>query len=109
MAGRTVNKAELVDVIAQKANLTKVGAKEALEALLAEITRALRHGDEVQVRIAGFGTFRARRRKPRKGRNPQTGEEVQIAGKWVPAFKAGKALKDEVASAPPPQDEVAGP
>ncbi len=107
MAGRTVNKAELVDVIAQKADLTKVGAKEALEALLGEITRALRCEQKVQ--IAGFGAFTARWRDPRKGRNPRTGEEVDIAGKWVPAFKAGKALKDKVASAAPPEHEVAGP
>ena len=97
---RIVNKAELVDVIAQKANLTKVAAKEALEALLETISKGLQRGDKVQ--ITGFGAFEARWREPRKGRNPQTGEEVDIAGKWAPVFKAGKALKDEVASAQPP-------
>ena len=97
---RIVNKAELVDVIAQKADLTKVAAKEALKALLETISKALQRGDQVQ--ITGFGAFEARWRESRKGRNPQTGEEVDIAGKWAPAFKAGKALKDEVASAPPP-------
>ena len=102
MAGRTVNKAGLVDIIAQKADLTRVAAKDALEALLGAITEALRHGDEVQVQITGFGAFKARWRDSHKGRNPQTGEEVEIAGKWVPVFKAGKALKDEVASAQPP-------
>ncbi len=102
MAGRTVNKAGLVDIIAQKADLTRVAAKDALEALLGAITEALRHGDEVQVQITGFGAFKARWREPRKGRNPQTGEEVDIAGKWVPGFKAGQRLKEEVASAPPP-------
>ncbi len=100
MAGRTVNKAELVEVIAQKADLTKVAAGDALEALLAQISGALKRGDKVQ--IAGFGAFEARWREPRRGRNPQTGEQVDIAGKWAPAFKAGKALKDEVASAEPP-------
>ena len=97
---RTVNKAELVDEIASKADLTKVAAKDALEALLETISKGLQRGDKVQ--ITGFGAFEARWRESRKGRNPQTGEEVYIAGKWAPAFKAGKALKDEVASAQPP-------
>jgi len=92
---RTINKAELVDVIAQKVDLTKVGAKEALETLLETITGALQRRDRVQ--ITGFGTFEARWRKPRKGRNPQTGEEAQIDGKWAPTFKAGQSLKDDVA------------
>ena len=110
MAGRTVNKAELVDVIAQKADLTKVAARDALEALLAEITGALRRGDKVQ--IAGFGAFEARLRKARMGRNPQTGAAVYIQEKRVPAFKAGSTLKDEVASAPPrsmPGEDVPAP
>ena len=92
---RTVNKAELVDVIAQKADLTKVAAKEALDALLGTITRALQQRDKVQ--ITGFGSFEARWRSSRMGRNPQTGEAVQIQGKWAPAFKPGKSLKDDVA------------
>ena len=92
---RTVNKAELVDVIARKADLTKVAAKEALEAMLGTITRALQQRDKVQ--ITGFGTFEARWRKPRMGHNPQTGESVQIQGKWAPGFKPGKTFKDDVA------------
>ncbi len=97
MAGRTVNKAELVDVIAQKANLTKVGAKAALEALLHAVAAALRRRDKV--RITGFGTFEARFREGGigKARNPQTGARVDTEDKWVPAFKAGQTLKDEVA------------
>jgi len=92
---RTVNKAELVDVIAQKADLTKVAAKEALEALLETITRALQRRDKVQ--ITGFGSFAARWRRSRMGRNPQTGEAVPIQGKWAPVFKPGNTLKDDVA------------
>ncbi len=92
---RTVNKGELVDEIASKADLTKVAAKEALEALLEAITKALQRRNKVQ--ITGFGSFEARWRRSRMGRNPQTGEAVQIHGKWAPAFKPGKGLKDDVA------------
>ena len=92
---RTVNKGELVDEIASKADLTKVAAKDALEALLGTITEALQRRNKVQ--ITGFGSFEARWRKPRMGRNPQSGEEVEIEGKWAPAFKPGKSLKDDVA------------
>ncbi len=92
---RTVNKGELIDEIARKADLTKVGAKDALEALLETITKALQWRNKVQ--ITGFGSFEARWRKPRMGRNPQTGEAVQIEGKWAPSFKPGKTLKDDVA------------
>ena len=92
---RTVNKGELVDEIARKADLTKVAAKEALEALLEAITKALQRRNKVQ--ITGFGSFEARWRRSRMGRNPQTGAAVQIQGKWAPAFKAGKGLKDDVA------------
>ena len=96
---RTVNKAELVDEIASKADLTKVAAKDALEALLETITKALQLRNKVQ--ITGFGSFEARKRKGRTGRNPRTGAAVYIAEKWTPAFKPGKVLKDEVASAQP--------
>ena len=92
---RTVNKGELVDEIASNADLTKVAAKEALEALLEAITNALQRRNKVQ--ITGFGSFEARWRTPRMGRNPQTGEAVQIQGKWAPAFKPGNGLKDDVA------------
>ena len=95
MAGRTVNKAELVDVVAQKANLTKVAAKEAVDALLAEVTAALKRRDKVQ--LTGFGTFEARQRQARTGRNPQTGATVFIGAKWTPGFKAGQSLKDDIA------------
>ncbi len=92
---RIVNKAELVDVIAQKADLTKVGAKEALDVLLETITRALQRRDKVQ--ITGFGSFEARWRRSRMGRNPQTGAAVYIGEKWAPVFKPGKTFKDDVA------------
>ena len=91
---RIVNKAELVDVIAQKADLTKVAAKEALEALLETITKALQLRNKVQ--ITGFGSFEARKRKERIGRNPRTGATVHIEEKWVPVFKPGKRLKDDI-------------
>ena len=92
---RIVNKAELVDVVAQKADLTKVGARAAVEALLDTIVGALQRRDKVQV--AGFGSFEARLRKARTGRNPKTGAAVDVGEKWVPSFKASKGLKDEVA------------
>jgi len=92
---RTVNKGELVDEVASKAGLTKVAAKDALEVLLEAITRALQRRNKVQ--ITGFGSFEARWRRSRMGRNPQSGEAVEIPGKWTPAFKAGKNLKDSVA------------
>ncbi len=92
---RTINKAELVDEIASKAGLTKVAAKDALEAFLETVTKALQWRNKVK--ITGFGTFEARWRQSRTGRNPQSGEAVEIPGKWTPAFKAGKNLKDSVA------------
>jgi DNA-binding protein HU-alpha len=95
MAGRTVNKAELIDVMAQKADLTKAAARDALEALLAEISATLRRRDKVQ--ITGFGSFEARHREARTARNPQTGMTVFVGEKWLPAFKAGQSLKDDIA------------
>ncbi len=79
---RTVNKRELVDEIASKAGLTKVAAKDALEAFLEAITNALQRRNKVQ--ITGFGSFEARKRKERMGRNPQTGAPVYIQEKQVP-------------------------
>jgi len=89
-----MNKTELIASIADKANLTKKDAGEALDALLGTITDALKKGDKVSV--VGFGTFETRHRAARKGKNPQTGAEVDIPAANVPAFKAGKAFKDAV-------------
>ena len=89
-----MNKGELIDNIAQDANLSKADAGRALEALIGAITNALKSGDNVA--IAGFGSFEVRARAARTGRNPKTGEALQIAASKAPAFKPGKALKDAV-------------
>lgn len=89
-----MNKTELVDAIAGKANITKVAAKTALEATLAAISDSLEKGEPVQ--LVGFGTFKVNNRKARTGRNPKTGKEIKIAATKVPAFVAGKGLKDTV-------------
>ena len=89
-----MNKTELVDAIAAKANITKVAAKNALEATLSAITESLEKGDSVQ--LVGFGTYKVNSRKARTGRNPKTGKEIKIAATTVPAFVAGKGLKDAV-------------
>ncbi len=88
------NKADLIDGVAAKSGLTKKDATAAVEGLFEVVTDYLAEGERVQV--IGFGTFEVRDRAARKGRNPQTGEEIQIAATKVPAFKAGKGLKDSV-------------
>ena len=88
------NKAELVEKIAGKTNLTKKDVTAAVEALFQSVEEFLAEGEKVQV--IGFGTFEVRDRAARKGRNPQTGEEIEIKATKVPGFKAGKALKDAV-------------
>ncbi len=88
------NKAELVDRVAKKTQLTKKDVSATVEALFETIQEALKAGEKVQV--IGFGNFEVRERAARKGRNPQSGEEIQIEASKVPAFKAGKALKDAV-------------
>ena len=89
-----MNKQELIDNIASSADITKADAGRALDSVLDSITGALKGGDSVV--LVGFGTFSVRDRKARTGRNPQTGEAIQIAAAKVPSFKAGKALKDAV-------------
>ncbi|MFD1007617.1 MULTISPECIES: nucleoid-associated protein HU-alpha [Oceanisphaera] len=89
-----MNKTQLVDAIAAKADLNKVQAKAALEEVLSGITQSLKEGDPVQ--LVGFGTFKVNHRAARTGRNPQTGNEIQIAAANVPAFVAGKAFKDAI-------------
>lgn len=90
-----MNKQELVSSVAEKSGLTKKDSEKAVNAVFASIEGALAKGDKVQ--LVGFGTFEVRKRAARKGRNPQTGAEIKIAAAKVPAFKAGKALKDSVA------------
>lgn len=93
-----MNKSELVQSLANQANLSKADAQRAVDALFSAedgiIAGALRNGDRVQ--ITGFGTFETRTRKARTGRNPQTGQEIQIAASTSPSFRAGKGLKDAV-------------
>ena len=88
------NKAELVDRVAKKTQLTKKDVSATVGALFETIQEALKAGEKVQV--IGFGNFEVRERAARKGRNPQTGKEIKIKASKVPAFKAGKALKDAV-------------
>ncbi len=87
-----MTKAELVEFIAEKADLTKADAGRALEAMIEGITEGLKK--EGKVTFVGFGTFTAKKRDAREGRNPQTGETVKIAARVVPGFKAGSKLKD---------------
>ena len=89
-----MNKTELIDAVAESADITKADAARALDAVLTTITGTLSKGE--QVGVVGFGTFLVRQRAARVGRNPQTGAEIQIAAATVPAFKPGKALKDAV-------------
>lgn len=89
-----MNKTELVNVIAETSGLTKADADKALDVTLEAITEALKSGDDV--RIIGFGSFSVSERKAKTGRNPRTGEEIQIAASKQPKFKAGKGLKDAV-------------
>lgn len=89
-----MNKTELVAAVAEKAGLSKKDAEAALNAVTASITDALKNGDKVQ--LVGFGTFEVRERAAKTGRNPRTGATMQIPASKLPAFKAGKALKDAV-------------
>ncbi len=87
-----MNKSELIDHIAESADITKAAAARALDATVESITESLQNAESVS--LVGFGTFLVRERAARTGRNPQTGAAMQIAAAKVPAFKAGKALKD---------------
>ena len=87
-----MNKAQLVESIAERSQLTKTQAESALNALVESVTHALKNGETVA--LVGFGTFEARNRASRTGRNPKTGEDIVIPASIVPAFKPGKALKD---------------
>ena len=89
-----MNKAELVAAVAERSELTKKDAEKAVNAIVSVITDALANNEKVQ--LVGFGTFEVRERAERKGRNPQTREEIVIPASKAPVFKAGKALKDAV-------------
>jgi len=89
-----VNKSELVDQVAEKTEMSKKDSEKAVKAVLDSITDGLVKGDKVQ--LVGFGTFEVRSRKAREGRNPATGEKINIQALKVPAFKPGKALKEKI-------------
>ena len=89
-----MNKSELIEAIADSADLSKASAGRALDATVEAITKALKKGDSVS--LVGFGTFSVKKRAARTGRNPQTGAEIKIKAAKVPSFKAGKGLKDAV-------------
>ena len=89
-----MNKAELVAAVAAKTGDTKKSAEETINAFVDVVTASLKKGEKVQ--LVGFGSFEVRKRAARKGRNPQTGEEIRIAASKAPTFKAGKVLKDAV-------------
>ena len=89
-----MNKTELIKNVAQSADISQKDASAAVQSVFDTIATALQSGDKVQ--LIGFGTFEVRERSARTGRNPQTGEEIQIAAGKVPAFKAGKELKEVV-------------
>jgi len=89
-----VNKAELIEHIAQQAEISKLAAERAVDAMVAAVKSSLRQGNDVTV--VGFGTFYAGSRAARTGRNPRTGEALRIAAARVPKFRAGKALKDAI-------------
>jgi DNA-binding protein HU-beta len=89
-----MNKNDLVQAVADEANLSKADAARAVDAVLASVGKALKQGDTVA--LVGFGTFQVKERAARTGRNPRTGEEITIAASKNPVFKAGKALKDAV-------------
>lgn len=91
-----MNKNELVSSVVEKTELTKKAAEKAVSAILSSIEEAMAKGDKIQ--LVGFGTFESKPRKAREGRNPQTGEAIQIPAIRVPVFKPGKSLKDAVAN-----------
>lgn len=89
-----MNKTDLITKVSEVTDLPKKDATRAVDAVFHVISESLQNGDKVQ--LVGFGNFEVRERSARKGRNPQTGEEIEIAASKVPAFKPGKALKDSI-------------
>lgn len=90
-----MNKAELIEIVAKEADITKAAAEKALAATIAAVTKAVSKGDTVT--LVGFGTFKSSKRAARTGRNPQTGAELKIAAITVPRFTAGATFKTAVA------------
>jgi len=89
-----MNKAQLVAEVANQTGLTRKASRETVDAITSAITESLARGEKVT--LVGFGSFKMMRRRSRRGRNPQTGQEIQIPAKDVPKFQAGKKLKEVV-------------
>ncbi len=89
-----MNKAELINAVAESADISKAAAGRAIDGMTAAVSNALKNDESVT--LVGFGTFSVRERAARKGRNPQTGEEINIKAAKLPVFKAGKTLKDTI-------------
>ncbi|WP_026080999.1 HU family DNA-binding protein [Paenibacillus sp. PAMC 26794] len=89
-----MNKSDLITHVSEATELSKKDVTKAVDAVFEAIAEALQSGDKVQ--LVGFGNFEVRERSARKGRNPQTGEEIEIPASKIPAFKPGKALKDGI-------------
>ena len=89
-----MNKGELIEALAKKTDTTKKASEEYLNAFVEVVTETLKKGDKIQ--LMGFGSFEVRKRAARKGRNPQTNEEIKIPAFKLPVFKSGKALKEAV-------------
>ena len=108
-----MTKADLIDEVSRAVDMTRKDSESLVETILDSIVRALRRSDKIEIR--GFGSFRTRQRKPRTGRNPKTGEKVEVPAKTIPFFKPSKELKDLINTsaaavaepspepAPPPQ------
>ncbi|MCU7814585.1 MAG: HU family DNA-binding protein [Candidatus Thiodiazotropha sp. (ex Lucinoma kastoroae)] len=89
-----MNKAELIEAMAESADISKAAAGRALDGMVEAVTEAMKAGDTLS--LVGFGTFSVKERAARDGRNPQTGETIKIKASKIPSFKAGKALKDAI-------------
>jgi integration host factor subunit beta len=94
---RSMTKADLIEEVSRLAELTRKDSEVIVETIFDSVVRALRSGDKIEIR--GFGSFRTRQRKPRVGRNPKTGDRVEVPAKKIPFFKPSKELKDMVNSA----------
>ncbi len=104
MAGGSVTKAALVEEVSRAADLTKKHAEVIVDTVFRSIITALHRGEKIELR--GFGSFRLRQREPRKGRNPKTGDRVDVPPKRVPYFKPGKELKELINRKPAPGANV---
>jgi integration host factor subunit beta len=106
MTGGSMTKAELVDEVSRVSDLTKKHSEVIVETVFRSIIAALQRGEKIELR--GFGSFRLRQREPRKGRNPKTGDKVDVPPKKVPYFKPGKELKELINREPLPPSTPAG-